>query len=232
MEEVSFSPKCQHMKRVLIIGATGGIGSALADAHVTQGWSVEGLSRKDGLDLKDPASIEHVLHNTKGPFDRLLIATGVLGSEHRPPEKSLSQIQAQSMSDQFAINTIGPALILRHAGRLIVRDRPGLVAVLSARVGSIGDNRLGGWHSYRASKAALNQILRGAAIELARSHRQLVALALHPGTVATPFTAQYAGRYPTVPPAEAAENLMAVMDRARPCDTGRFLDWSGAEVPW
>ncbi len=134
--------------------------------------------------------------------------------------------------DQFAVNALGPALILRHAGDLLPRDRPSVLAVLSARVGSIGDNRIGGWISYRSAKAAVNQIVHTASIELARTHKQAVCVTLHPGTVATPFTEKYLGRHPAVPPEEAAQNLLAVVDGLTPAQTGQFLDWAGKAVPW
>ena len=107
-----------------------------------------------------------------------------------------------------------------------------MLGVLSARVGSIGDNHLGGWHGYRASKAALNQIVRGAAIELSRSRKEAVVAALHPGTVATPFTADYALPYQKLAPEESARRLLGVLDRLNPDETGRFWDHEGREVPW
>ena len=109
------------------------------------------------------------------------------------------------MADVFAVNAIGPALILKEVPKLLTKD--GVCAVLSARVGSIGDNQIGGWYSYRASKAALNQIVHGAAIEIGRSHKNAKVVALHPGTVETPFTANYAARHKTIPAEEAAANL-------------------------
>jgi NAD(P)-dependent dehydrogenase (short-subunit alcohol dehydrogenase family) len=123
-------------------------------------------------------------------------------------------------------------MVLRESSRLLPRAGRAVLAVLSARVGSIGDNRLGGWHSYRASKSALNQILRGTAIELARTHRDAACVALHPGTVATPFTAAYAGTHPTIRPATAAANLLAVIDGLTLAATGSFLDWQGQTIPW
>jgi len=116
--------------------------------------------------------------------------------------------------------------------RLIPRKTPSVIAVLSARVGSIGDNKIGGWVSYRTAKAGVNQVVHTAAIELARTHKQACLIALHPGTVATPFTQKYLGRYPSVPPSEAAANLSGVLDARRPEDTGNFYDWSNMQVPW
>ena len=213
------------MNRVLIIGASGGIGAAMAAGVAAD--EVICLSRRvDGLDVTDPASVARVLGGVTGVFDLIVVATGMLGV----PEKSLAAIEADAMAQVFAVNAIGPALILREVPRLLAPG--GKVAVLSARVGSIGDNQIGGWHSYRASKAALNQIVRGAAIELARSNRGSVCVALHPGTVETAFTAQYAGRHKTVTAAQAARDLLAVIAGLGPDQSGGFYDYAGRVVAW
>lgn len=221
------------MKRALVIGASGGIGDAICKAFATQGWKVTGLSRSgDGLDITDEGSVNQHMEALEGTFQRVVIATGALEIEGHRPEKALRQLTAEGFLAQFALNTIGPAMVIKHAVRLLPREEPAVLAALSARVGSIGDNRAGGWYSYRASKAALNQIIRGAAIELGRSHRQTVCVALHPGTVATAFTEKYLGRHPAVPAHEAATNLTQIMDNLRPSDTGQFFDWAGKPVPW
>lgn len=221
------------MANALIIGASGGIGGALAAAFDGQGYGVTRLSRSvDGLDLTDGASVCTHLGTLCGPFDRIVIATGALEIDGHRPEKALKQLTAAGMAAQFALNTIGPALVMKHASRLLPRNEASVMAVLSARVGSIGDNRAGGWHSYRASKAALNQIMRGAAIEIGRTHRHAVCVALHPGTVATPFTEKYLDRHPAVTPAQAAANLVGVMDALTPADSGKFFDWAGKPVQW
>ena len=220
------------MGRTLILGASGGIGGALAKACAARGEDVTALSRsKDGFDITSEDSVAQHLAGL-GPFDRIVVATGALEIDGAEPEKTVKAIRAKAMADQFALNAIGPALVLSHAHSLLPRDRRAVFAVLTARVGSIGDNRLGGWVSYRAAKAAANQILRTASIELARSHRQAVCVALHPGTVATDFTAKYLGRHPAVPPDDAAANLLAVMDALTPDQTGHFFDWAGKPVPW
>jgi len=221
------------MHNSLIIGASGGIGSALAHVLRTRGSSVTGLSRTaHGLDVTDEASIRRHLGALDQTFDLILVTTGALEIDGAAPEKTIRDLTPQAMHDQFALNTIGPAMVLKHALPLIPKDRACVIGVLSARVGSIGDNRLGGWYSYRTAKAAVNQIVHSTAIELARSHRQAVLTALHPGTVATPFTRKYLGRHPSVPPEVAATNLLDVIDTLTPDHTGRFFDWSGAEVPW
>ena len=221
------------MKQALVIGASGGIGSAVSAALADNGWQVTRLSRrKDGFDVTSEASVAQHLGALDGPFHRIIIATGALEIAGHAPEKALRHLSADAMALQFAVNTIGPALVMKHAIRLLPRDDAAVLAAMSARVGSIGDNRAGGWHSYRAAKAALNQIVRGAAIELGRSHKQAICVALHPGTVATPFTEKYLGRHPAVEPAEAATNLLKVLDSLRPADTGGFFDWAGKAVAW
>ncbi|MCC6007631.1 MAG: SDR family NAD(P)-dependent oxidoreductase [Rhodobacteraceae bacterium] len=220
-------------RRALVIGASGGIGASLAAEMEARGAEVTRLSRSaDGLDITDPASVEAHLGRLAGPFDLVLVATGALEIGGRGPEKSLRQITAEGLAAQFALNAIGPALVMRHAPRLLPRDRRAVLAALSARVGSIGDNGLGGWYGYRASKAALNQILRSAAIEIARTHRHAILAALHPGTVATRFTRDYQSSHPTVSPEEAARNLLSVLSALGPEDSGCFRDWAGRPIPW
>jgi NAD(P)-dependent dehydrogenase (short-subunit alcohol dehydrogenase family) len=221
------------MNSALVIGASGGIGGAIAHALRERGVEVTGLSRSaDGLDVSDEASIEAALGRLDGPFDLIFVATGKLDGAGHPPEKSISAVTPEALMDQFRVNAMGPILLLKHALPLIPKDRPATFAVLSARVGSIGDNAIGGWHSYRAAKAALNQLIHGAAIELRRTRRQACAVCLHPGTVHTAFTAPYAGRHATVDPAEAAARLIAVIDGLRPEHSGLFLDYHGREIPW
>lgn len=218
--------------RALILGTTGGIGAALT-TEIGKTHEIIGLSRSgDGLDLTNPEAVDRVLGALEGPFERVIVATGALEIGGAAPEKSLRDVTSQALLDQYLLNAVGPALVLRHAHRLLPKATLSVFAVLSARVGSIGDNRLGGWYSYRAAKAAVNQLVHTAAIELARSHRQTAVVSLHPGTVATAFTEKYLGRHPAVSPSEAARNLVAVMDGLGPQHTGGFFDWSGAEVAW
>ncbi|MEO3415302.1 SDR family oxidoreductase [Roseovarius sp. CAU 1744] len=221
------------MKNALIIGASGGIGSALTEVLRRRGVTVTALSRSgDGLDVTDEASVEAVLGTLDGLCEFIFVASGALEIDGAQPEKTLQAISAKAMADQFAVNCIGPSLVLKHAIRLLPRDGRSVFAALSARVGSIGDNRLGGWYSYRTAKAALNQMIHSAAIELGRTHKDAICVSLHPGTVATDFTAKYAGRHKTVPPEEAAQNLLAVIDGLDTSDTGLFFDWAGKRVPW
>lgn len=198
-----------------------------------RGYEVVGVSRSvDGLDVTDEGSVAGVLGRLEGPFDVVFNATGALEVGGSAPEKSLRQLGAKAMADQFAVNCIGPALVLKHSVRLLPKEGRSVLALLSVRVGSIGDNRLGGWHSYRAAKSAVNQIVRGAAIELGRTHRDHICVALHPGTVATEFTRKYLGRHPAVEPEEAAARLVDVVEGLVPAQSGGFYDYAMKEIPW
>lgn len=221
------------MQRGLIIGASGGIGAALVAELQGRRWDVTGLSRsRDGFDVTDEASVQADLAALNGVFDLIFVATGALVIDGAEPEKTIRAVTPDALENQFRLNAIGPFLVLKHGAHLLAKDRPAVFAALSARVGSIGDNGIGGWASYRTAKAALNQLLHTAAIELKRTHKQASVLALHPGTVATDFTAKYAGRHKTVPPEEAARNLIDVVAAATPETSGGFYDYAFKEVPW
>ena len=221
------------MKNILLIGNSGGLGSALHAAWHVRGDEVMGLSRQtDGFDITHEDTVQRILETIKTRFDLIFIATGGLETENSRPEKSLSDLNKRAFQEQFLLNAIGPALVLKHVPKLLHKDRATIVATLSARVGSIGDNHLGGWYSYRASKAALNQIVHSAAIELSRTRPKCICIALHPGTVRTALTQKYVGKRPAVPPTEAANNLLKVIDGLCPEDTGLFFDWAGKRIDW
>lgn len=219
----------------IVIGASGGIGGALADALEQRGPVVR-LSRRTGdLDLADEGSIAAAAERLRpsAPFTRVIVAAGLLHDATLAPERSLRDLSAEHLARSFAVNAIGPALCLRHFHPLLASD--GKFAALSARVGSISDNRLGGWYGYRASKAALNQLVRTGAIELARTRPQAVCVTLHPGTVDTPMSQPFQrGVAPDklFTPACAAERLLAVLDGLGPADSGQCFDWAGHQVPF
>ena len=224
----------------VIIGGAGGIGGALVEAirRMDKFASPVALGRRSSppLDLLDErtvaAAADHV--RTSGLQVRLVIvASGFLHGEGFMPEKSRDQIDPVHMAHAFALNAIGPALIAKHFLPLLPRKGKSVFAVLSARVGSIGDNRMGGWYSYRASKAALNQIIRTSAVELAHRRSQTICVALHPGTVDTGLSAPFSKTGLDVrPPATAASEILAVIDGLEPADSGGFFDPKGKRVPW
>jgi NAD(P)-dependent dehydrogenase (short-subunit alcohol dehydrogenase family) len=221
------------MKRALIIGASGGIGQAVVRELDARGVHVTGLSRSThGLDVTDEGSIARAVSALSGPYDVVFIAVGALEPAGQPPEKAIREVTQTSLAASLAVNAFGPMLVLKHVLPLVAKDAAAVLAVLSARVGSIGDNRIGGWHSYRASKAALNQLVHGAAIELKRTHKAATLVCLHPGTVATPFTRKYAASHKATPPDQAARNLVDVMAGLSPEQSGGFFDYAGKEIPW
>lgn len=243
--------------RIVLAGASGGIGYALLEALLTRFplAQVEALARRperrpellaraeasggrvrlhrfDLLDDEGLARLGAQLAEA-GPVHLLLYATGALHGEGLRPEKSLAQLEAESLARAFAINAAGPLLLTRALLPALRGSHPAVVAALSAKVGSIGDNRLGGWYAYRASKAALNQLFRTLAIELRRLNPNAAVLLLHPGTVDTPLSAPFpGGMQPRLSPAEAAARLLALIERAGAEDGGRFLAHDGSEIPW
>ena len=201
----------------VVFGSSGGIGkgivSALSDSN--HFGSLIGFSRRGSfaIDFKDEATIERAAETVAKIGDiRLAVdATGFLHDEHRYPEKSWRDLNTKNLTHSFLINAIGPALLIKHFLPKMPRSGKSVFATLSARVGSIGDNHLGGWYGYRASKAALNQIVRSASIELARRSPDAICVALHPGTVDTPLSAPFAkSQLDIKTPAEAAVNLLKV----------------------
>jgi NAD(P)-dependent dehydrogenase (short-subunit alcohol dehydrogenase family) len=231
----------------VVIGGTGGIGAALAQGLGDRGHAVLLLGRRTqpALDYADEASVARCalelaerLAHTGESLGHLIVATGFLHGEttsgqRAEPERSWQHLNADSLRHSFLVNAIGPALVMRHFLPLLPKQGPCVAAFLSARVGSIGDNALGGWYGYRASKAALNQLVRTAAVELARRNKDALCVALHPGTVDTGLSQPFAKKGLQVrPPAEAAAELLAVMDALPPGSSGRFFDHKGLPVPW
>ncbi|MEL6125783.1 MAG: SDR family NAD(P)-dependent oxidoreductase [Pseudomonadota bacterium] len=218
-------------KKALVLGGTGAIGAALTDA-LGRFMAVEALSRRDnGFDITQEASVAAWAGRLTGPYHLIFNATGALEIEGAAPEKALGALEPEAFLEQVKLNALGPALALKHLSPMLAEGRA-IFASLSARVGSIGDNGLGGWYSYRAAKAAQNQLLHTAAIEIGRKRKEAVVVALHPGTVTSDLTRKYLGRHPSVSPAEAAENLIRVLGGLTPEQSGGFFDWKGEPVPW
>ncbi len=224
--------------RAVVIGATGGIGDAFAALLETDPRcaDVTGLARRSTppLDITDEGTIEAaaVRIGRDGPVHLLIDATGVLHDDGMRPEKTLDAVTPAALARAFAVNAAGPLLLAKHFHRLLPRRGKSVFATLSARVGSIGDNRLGGWYAYRTSKAALNMALRTAAIEIARRRPEAVCLALHPGTVATRLSAPFGDERDKFQASDAARRLLAVIDGTDASRTGSFFAYDGSEIPW
>lgn len=219
-----------------MIGASGGIGQALCEALERQDYVVHPLSRRAGqIDLSREQTIAGAAQKlaATGPYHRIIVASGILHDVDLAPERNLRDLHARALARCFAVNAIGPALCARFFLPLLAKD--GAFAALSARVGSISDNRLGGWYGYRASKAALNQLIRTAAIELARTAPAARCVTLHPGTVDTgmsrPFQRNVPPGQPSTP-GQSAEQLLAVLERLQPSDSGFCFDWRGERIPF
>ncbi|WP_066718098.1 SDR family NAD(P)-dependent oxidoreductase [Sphingomonas pituitosa] len=236
-------------KQIVVFGTSGGIGNALvaqlsADPSIAR---IHAGSRRPtasthakrmpfAFDLQDEASIARAAAGIEGQVDLVFVATGMLHRSGGPaPEKALRAIDPAAMAELFAVNAIGPALIAKHFAPLLPRDRRSVFAALSAKVGSIADNRLGGWHSYRASKAALNMLLVNLAIELRRTHPQAIVAALHPGTVDTGLSAPFQrGVAPEklFSSAQSAGYLLDVLNHLTPADSGGLFAWDGSRLPY
>lgn len=224
----------------LVVGASGGIGRALV-ACLNELDCFETVipfarSGEFRLDLTNEASIASAADavRQRGIAPRLVInAAGVLQGDGCVAEKTWVQIDPNAMLHAFAVNAVGPALLVKHLLPLFPATGKSVFATLSARVGSIADNRLGGWFSYRASKAALNQIVRTAAVELGRKHKDAICVALHPGTVSTALSVAFRKAGLEVqPPASAAERLLGVIDSLEARHSGGFFDQHGLQIPW
>jgi NAD(P)-dependent dehydrogenase (short-subunit alcohol dehydrogenase family) len=229
------------MKQAIVIGASGGIGAALVQALAEEDVPVRGFARsfagRDRIDLTDEASIAAAAASVATPPDLVpdlvVVTTGLLHEDGRGPEKGMAALDADWLMRQYAVNAIGPALVAKHFLPLMPKAGRCVFAALSARVGSIGDNKLGGWYGYRAAKAALNQLIRTLAIEERRRNDRSIVVGLHPGTVDTdlskPFQANVRADQ-LFAPDRAAVQLLDVIEGLKAPDSGRLFDWEGKEI--
>jgi NAD(P)-dependent dehydrogenase (short-subunit alcohol dehydrogenase family) len=229
----------------VVIGAGGGIGGALVEALVLSGryGTIHALSREPRadkgpvtggfIDVTNEASIRDAAERIGPPVDLVVIATGILHEDGRVPEKTLRALDGAALARIFELNTIGPALALKHFSPMLAKDRRAVITALSARVGSISDNRIGGWYSYRASKAALNMIVKSAAIEIGRSRPRAVCVAIHPGTVDTALSEPFQRGLQMdrlLPPEHAARHILSVLDCLEPAQSGCIFAWDGSGI--
>ena len=224
--------------RAVVLGASGAIGSALvaalqADARCAQVLAYS-RSSAPGFELEDEISMAACAAHaaSHGPLHLVLDATGALHMDGQGPEKRLGALDPQRLARAFAVNAIGPALLLKHFVPLLATDAPVVFATLSARVGSIEDNRTGGWYGYRASKAALNMLLQTAAIEAARTRPLAVFAALQPGTVASKLSGPFVAAADALTPAASAAGMLAALDPLQPTGRAQFVDYRGGMIPW
>ena len=243
-------PSMGEALRVIVVGSSGGIGRAFVEtlSASDQVAKIYALSRQGQshpshkvanltFDFTNESSIEaaaEALRET-GPFDLCIIATGLLQGEGISPEKNMRAMSLDAFQKSFMVNTFGPAVTAKYFLPLMRRDSKAVLAALSARVGSISDNRIGGWYSYRASKAALNMILKTLSIEFGRRFKNTIIIGLHPGTVDTdlskPFQSSVAdGKLFT--PEFSVKKLLNVIDQLEPKDNGLLFAWDGVAIPF
>ncbi|WP_426209924.1 SDR family oxidoreductase [Pseudomonas sp. TWR2-1-1] len=222
--------------RALVIGASGALGTAFCELLKQDprcaGVRALGRHTVPELDLERPETIANAATElaAEAPYQLIVHAAGLLHRDRIKPEKSFSAIEPEALQAVFQVNTLGPALVLRHFLPLL--EPRGAMAMLSAKVGSIGDNRLGGWYAYRASKAALNMLIKTAAIELARTRPQSRLLSLHPGTVVSGLSQPFRGATNARPADIAAAQLLTLIDQLTPADSGHFFAYDGERLPW
>ena len=222
--------------RALVLGASGALGRAFVEALRADPAcaQVVGLSRNSqpAFSLEDEATMAVAAASLQGPFHLIIDATGALTIDGHGPEKHMGALNATQLARAFAVNTIGPALLLKHFVPLLATAQRSIYAKLSARVGSISDNGKGGWYGYRAAKAALNMVLQTAAIEAARKRPQLVVAAMQPGTVASELSAPFVPAQDCLSPAQSVAGLLSALDELPAQAAAHFVDYKGAAIPW
>ena len=224
----------EYNGRALIFGASGGIGLAFSK-FLENKLGIENvtkLSRSfNGFEISDEEKILKFSESIEGSFNLIINAIGVLQTTEIGPEKTINAVKQKSMIDMMTINAIGPALLLKNFSKKLDKTKFSVFVNLSARVGSITDNRLGGWISYRSSKAALNQIIKTSSIEINRRNKNAICVGLHPGTVKTRFTEKFQNTTETISPEESVEMMMKVIESLSVDDNGFCFAYDGKIIP-
>ena len=224
----------EYSGRALVFGASGGIGQAFSRflENKLGSENVVKISRSfDGFEISDEEKILKFSESIEGTFNLIINATGVLQTTEEGPEKTINVVKQKSMIDMMTINAIGPALLLKNFSKKLDKTKFSVFVNLSARVGSITDNRLGGWISYRSSKAALNQIIKTSSIEINRRNKNAICVGLHPGTVKTRFTEKFQNTTETISPDESVEMMMKVVENLSVDDNGYCFAYDGKVIP-
>ena len=235
------------MKNVAIIGSSGAIGRAFLDAYIADKdiSNIYSISRTEvksndkriihiNIDVTDEVSVKAAASKIEeNRLDRLIVATGVLHTKSFGPEKSIKDIKIENFVKIFSVNTFGPALIGKYFLPLMTKDQKSIVAFLSARVGSISENKLGGWYAYRASKSALNQIIKNFSIEAKRTNSSGIIIGLQPGTVKSKLSEPFqknVKKGKLFLPEDSVDNLIKVIENVMQNDSGKIFDWEGEEI--
>ena len=224
----------EYSGRALVFGASGGIGQAFSRflENKLGSENVVKISRSfDGFEISDEEKIFKLSESIEGSFNLIINATGVLQTTEEGPEKTINVVKQKSMIDMMTINAIGPALLLKNFSKKLDKTKLSVFVNLSARVGSITDNRLGGWISYRSSKAALNQIIKTSSIEINRRNKNAICVGLHPGTVKTRFTEKFQNTTETISPDESVKMMMNVVENLSVDDNGYCFAYDGKVIP-